>query len=259
MGQALARGWCASELPANALITLDRNPSSRTAFYDDVPCRTVASLEALRDACHPAILCLAVKPQQLGELLPELRRVFKDTMPLIVSVAAGVSMASISQQLGQDCAIIRLMPNTPTQLCFGMCGAIENAAVLPKQHAQIDALMRAVGQIVWLDDEAQMHALTAISGSGPAYVFYVMECLMKAAAEQGFNDETARLLVSQTFLGAANMAAQLSDSVATLRRNVTSPNGTTEAALAELMSEQMHTHFSRAVAAAISRSETLSQ
>lgn len=256
MGQALARGWCSAHLPADALITLDRNPDKRADFYREVPCATVNTLDAL--AQHtPTAICLAVKPHQLDELLPQIKRAFTQNAPLLLTVIAGKNTAYYAGHLWENAAIIRLMPNTPSQVRAGMSGCFANNLVSATQRQSVDTLMQSVGQTLWLNDEAQMHALTAISGSGPAYVFYLMQCFLRAAQAQGFDAMQARQLVSQTFLGAAQMAGQSELSIEALRQNVTSPNGTTQAGLDALMDDELMQRIMRTVEAAKSRSETL--
>lgn len=258
MAQALARGWCAGGLAVEALIVLDRNPDKRAQFYADIPCKHVADYAAL-SALNPAALCLGIKPHQLDEVLPEVSAHFGHSKPLIMSMIAGIALAQYEAALWDDAAIIRMMPNTPVQVGQGMSGLVANSALSDQQRAAIDALMRPCGKQLWLQDESEMHALTAVSGSGPAYVFYLMECFVDAAIRQGFSDADARLLVQQTFLGAAHMAAQSDDALSTLRERVTSPNGTTQAGLEALMSDALAAQIAQTVEAAKSRSETLMQ
>ena len=258
MGQALARGWCASALDAGALVVLDRNPDKRADFYAEVNCRHVGTMDALAPL-HPAAICLGIKPYQLDEVLPEVSAYFGNSKPLIMSMLAGSAMADYEAALWGDAAITRIMPNTPVQVGQGVSGLVANDAATPQHRDAISALMQSVGKIVWLSDEAQMHALTAVSGSGPAYVFYLMECFVEAAIAQGFSDDEARLLVQHTFLGAAQMAAQSGDALSTLRERVTSPNGTTQAGLEALMSDTIRAQIAQTVQAAKSRSETLMQ
>ncbi len=258
MGQALARGWCADALDTDALVILDRNPDKRAAFYADVNCRHVSSVDALA-ALHPAAICLGIKPHQLDDILPEVSAHFGQSKPLIMSMLAGIAMADYEAALWDNAAIIRIMPNTPVQVRHGVSGLVANKAATPEHQRAVSELMQSVGEVLWLSDEPQMHALTAVSGSGPAYVFYLMECFVKAAIAKGFSDSDARLLVQHTFLGAAQMAAQSDDALSTLRERVTSPNGTTQAGLEALMSDAMAAHIGNTVEAAKSRSETLMQ
>ncbi len=256
MGKALARGWCTSALSPEALVVLDRHPEKRAAFYDAVSCRFVTSQAALLETT-PAAICFAVKPHQLVEVLGEIKSGFAAAGPLVLSVIAGKGIADYEAALWPGTAVIRLMPNTPSAIGEGMTGCFANAHVSASQRDAADQLMCSVGQTLWLKDEAQMHALTAISGSGPAYVFYLMECLVDAAVKQGFDADEARLLAEQTFIGAAQMAGQSDVSLDALRAQVTSPGGTTEAGLDVLMTSTIGRILEDTVGAAKRRSETL--
>jgi pyrroline-5-carboxylate reductase len=172
-------------------------------------------------------------------------------------VIAGKSLSFYETYLPAQTAIIRLMPNTPARVNMGMCAGVANAHATPAARDAISALMRSAGQMLWLSDDAQMHGFTAIAGSGPAYVFYLIECFISQGLALGFSDEQARIMAAQTFAGAAQMVLQSDERVATLRNNVTSPNGTTQAGLEALMGEPIEQIINHVVAAARDRSETL--
>ena len=237
MGSALARGWRASLLDAGELILVDPHIHS---------CRALAS--ALNVACYESIaalpadtpissICLATKPDALEAVLASIRQRFQSSNPLVLSIAAGKPLSFYSKHLWDSAAIIRVMPNTPSMVLAGMSACVANPAVTASQRQFASALMDAVGKTLWVDDESLMDAVTAISGSGPAYVFYFMECLIDAAIDAGLTPEQAAMLCTQTLFGAAQLAATASEPPSQLRENVTSKGGTTQAALSVLMSD----------------------
>lgn len=253
MGRALVTGWCRKALDPAHLVVIDRHPERLDALRKDTGFRVAASLDDV-EGLAPAAICLAVKPAGLEALLPQLAARLAGVKPLVLSVIAGRGLSYYETALWPQAALIRMMPNTPVAVGEGISGCFANAAVTPAQRGWADTLMRAVGEVIWLSDEAQMHALTAISGSGPAYVFYLMECLMDVAAREGFSEAEARLLVAQTFYGAAQMARDADEPVSQLRKAVTSPNGTTQAGLNVLMDAAPEALFRRTVEAAKNRS-----
>ena len=183
----------------------------------------------------PDILVLAVKPQQMKEAVAPL--VGKLGNALVISIAAGLDMAALSRWLGGHRTIVRCMPNTPALIGAGITGLCALPEVTAEQRAAADRVLKAVGTTVWIDDEAKIDGVTAISGSGPAYVFLFIEALQQAAAELGFTPEQGRKLAIETVQGAAALAAQSSEPASTLRERVTSKGGTTEAAL-KMMAER---------------------
>jgi pyrroline-5-carboxylate reductase len=258
MGQALALGWRRHLLDQDSIVTLDRNPDKRESFYHHSNITHYASLETLVSHCAPSAICLAVKPHQLDALLLEIAPLFESSSPLIMSVIAGKTTQNMAKNLWPNAAIIRTMPNTPSQIGQGMSGCFANEHCSQAHKEAVSALMQAAGECVWLKEENQMHALTAVSGSGPAYVFYLIETFMQAAMENGFDEKQARKLVAQTFNGAAQMVLQSELAVDELRRSVTSPNGTTQAGLEMLMSDDVQQRMRNVIKAAMSRSESLS-
>jgi pyrroline-5-carboxylate reductase len=177
---------------------------------------------------------------------------------LVISIAAGVTTNSLSTWL-QNSTVIRCMPNTPSMVRKGMTGLFAPASVSREQQQTADSILSAIGKTFWFDDEKSLDAVTAVSGSGPAYFFYIIEILQLAAEAQGLSAEASKQLVLNTALGAAEMALQASDSVSELRHKVTSPGGTTAAALAILEERGVETIFADAVSAARKRSEELSK
>jgi len=204
------------------------------------------------------VLVLAVKPQMMHQVVSSLSsKIAKGT--LVVSVAAGIRERDIDRWLGGEHAIVRCMPNTPSLVQSGASGLYANSQVSEAQHDLAESLMRAVGIVVWLQDESQMDALTAVSGSGPAYFFLVMEAMEKAAEQLGLPHEMVHLLTVQTALGAAKMAMESEEGVAELRRRVTSPGGTTEQGIIALQKGELEATFAKALQAASNRSKELAE
>ncbi|WP_456445200.1 pyrroline-5-carboxylate reductase [Thiolapillus sp.] len=177
------------------------------------------------------VLILAVKPQALEAVAKDLSPALQQQAPLCLSIAAGIRHASLQAWLGEDVPVIRVMPNTPAMLGTGASGLYAPGDINETQRELAEHIIRATGIAVWLDDESQMDALTAVSGSGPAYFFLFMEAMQNSAIKLGLPEKTAHLLVLQTALGAARMAMESASDLTDLRNSVTSPGGTTEAAL----------------------------
>jgi len=205
------------------------------------------------------IIILAVKPQVLKQVCAEIQASVQQNSPLIVSIAAGITSTSINQWLGGQQAIVRTMPNTPALVQSGATALYANSAVDDEQKTIAESAMRAVGLTLWLDNEAQMDAVTAVSGSGPAYFFLVIEAIEDSAVKLGLDKKTAHLLAVQTALGAAKMALESDDSATTLREKVTSPGGTTEKAIGILNNGDLVGLFNQALSGAKQRSIELSE
>lgn len=203
------------------------------------------------------IVVLAVKPQVMREVAEGLAAAVQAQPPLFVSVAAGVRVDALARWLGGNVPIVRCMPNTPALVQAGATGLYANAHVSASQRSQAESLLRAVGITLWLDDEAQLDAVTAISGSGPAYFFLVMEAMQAAAQQLGLKAEDAHLLIVQTALGAAKLALESEEPPAELRRKVTSKGGTTEAAIQVLLDGKLPEQFAAALQAAARRAREL--
>lgn len=210
-------------------------------------------------AAHADIIIFAVKPQILKTVALELAEIINKKNSLVISIAAGVRETDLRRWLGNNCAIVRCMPNTPALVSSGATGLYANPHVTPEQKNLAESILRAVGITVWLDDETHLDTVTALSGSGPAYFFLMMEALENAAVNLGLPSETARLLTIQTALGAARMALESSHTVSELRQNVTSPGGTTERALQVLEHGQLKSLFAEAVQAAQQRAIELAE
>lgn len=199
---------------------------------------------------------LAVKPQVLESVVREIAPSMRDGQ-LVVSIAAGVPMATLEGWLGNGTAVVRCMPNTPALVGAGITGLIANAAVTPVQRDEAETILRAVGEVIWFDTDVDLDAVTALSGSGPAYFFAVIEALAAAGAGIGLDPKTANRLVVATARGAAIMAA--GDDPAELRVRVTSPGGTTERALSILAEHSVHEALAEAVRGAFERSRELAR
>jgi len=217
----------------------------------------IQAFESSWDAATDAVaVILCVKPNIVPTVTTELAEALAGT--LVISVAAGVTVASLEGSLGRHAPVVRCMPNTPALVGAGMTGLPANDAVTPDQRELTDRIMRSVGRTHWFEDEGALDAVTAVSGSGPAYFFLVMEAMEAAGRKLGLDADTARLRVQQTALGAATMAQASEEPPATLRRNVTSPGGTTEAAINTLVGSELEAIFERALTAARDRAVELS-
>ncbi len=203
------------------------------------------------------IVVLAVKPQILQSVCAQIESSIQTQNPLIMSVAAGIRSEDIDRWLGGNQAVVRTMPNTPALIQSGATGLFANARVSTQQKEQAEHIMRAAGLTIWVDQETQLDAVTALSGSGPAYYFLFMEAMEQAAQKLGLDKKTAHLLTMQTALGAAKMVLESSDDCATLRKNVTSPNGTTEQAINTFEAQGLRDTVEKAMQAANNRAQQL--
>jgi pyrroline-5-carboxylate reductase len=184
-------------------------------------------------AARSDVLVLAVKPQVMRQVAEQLAAVVRERQPLLISIAAGIAEADLDRWVGGGAAIVRCMPNTPALVQTGATALHGNQQTTEEQRSQAEAILRAVGLTVWVEQECLLDAVTALSGSGPAYFFLLMEAMEDAAVELGLDRPTARLLAQQTALGAGRIAIESEEAPAVLRRRVTSPGGTTERAIGE--------------------------
>jgi len=251
IGGLIAEGFNASDISASGPRLENLNPLAE--HYAIGVSTSNAQIAALAD-----VVVLAVKPQMLKEVALELAPSLAHK-PLIISLAAGINTASLTSWLGAGQAIIRCMPNTPSQLREGASGLFANSHTSAAQRAQADTILRAVGVVQWLDDENLINVVTAVSGSGPAYFFLAMEAMIDAGVAQGLSRECASELTLQTALGAAILAKHSDVDVAELRRRVTSPNGTTEQAIKSFENDGIRAMFSRAMKACADRALALSE
>ena len=257
MAQALIGGLVKQGFAADRIVASDPMPAMLDKLQAVAPVRTTSdNIEAIAGA---DVIVLAVKPQVMQQVLEPLAAVVQQRQPLIVSIAAGIESASIARWLGGDLPIVRCMPNTPALVQLGATGLYANAGVSAEQKQLADSILRAVGIALWVDSEAQLDAVTAVSGSGPAYFFLVMEAMRDAGEKLGLPRAVAAQLTLQTALGAARIAQDSDVDVVELRRRVTSPNGTTERAIASFESDNLRGVFERALSACEARSRELAQ
>jgi len=205
------------------------------------------------------VIVLAVKPQILQEVVTPLGALVAEARPLLISVAAGVTCSSIERWVGGDPALIRVMPNTPALIGAGISALYANNNVSDGQGTLAEKIMAAVGKTVWIKEETLMDAVTAVSGSGPAYFFYVMQAIHDAAVREGLDAETARLLSLETALGAARLAVESMEEPGSLQKQVTSPGGTTEAAIKVFDDAGVRDTLRQAVSAARARGGELAK
>lgn len=254
MARSLIGGLVADGLSANNIHVLDTQKAVLQTLKQTF---AVQVHEDLATAVASAdVILLAVKPQQMQEVVKSLATVWPANA-LLISIAAGIRLADLGRWLQKDAAIVRAMPNTPSLVQAGATALFANDHVSEQQREQAEAILRAVGLALWLDSETKMDAVTALSGSGPAYFFLVMEAMENAAIELGLSQETARLLCLETAFGAAKMALESDLPAATLRQQVTSPGGTTERAIHELEDGGLHGLFENALVAAALRAREL--
>jgi pyrroline-5-carboxylate reductase len=256
MARSLIAGLRAQGHPPGSLRVSDPNAEATAALASEFGVTAVAdNAEAVRGA---DLVLLAVKPQVMAEVCTNLAAHLSAGTP-IVSIAAGIRSDQIDAWLGGERPVIRAMPNTPALLRAGATGLFGNDRCSPPQRALAQRLLEAVGVTVWIDSEALMDAVTAVSGSGPAYVFRLVEAMQAAARAQGLDVDAARTLVLHTVLGAARMAAETGEDATTLRTRVTSPGGTTAAAMASFDADAFDAVIDRAIAAATRRGVQLSR
>jgi pyrroline-5-carboxylate reductase len=252
MGSAMLAGWREQGLAASYAV--DPAPSAAALAAPDLT--VVSAPGAIPDGFAPAAVVLAVKPQNAADTLPDYRRFAGQAV--FLSIMAGRTIDGIGALLGHGAAIVRAMPNTPAAVRQGITVACPGPGVEPAQRDLCDRLLQAIGKVAWVQDEALLDPVTAVSGSGPAYVFLLAELMEQAAVEQGIPPALARLLARQTVSGSGALLAASTDDAADLRKAVTSPAGTTAAALAELMAPgAWPVALSRAIGAATKRSREL--
>ena len=257
MARSLIGGLLRNGASSGRLAASEPNAELRDALARDFAIVTHADNEAAaRDA---DVLVLAVKPQVMKTVCAGLRDIVQSKHPLIVSIAAGITIGQLERWLGGDVAVVRCMPNTPALIGAGATGLCANARATPGQRALAQEILDATGLSRWIDEEAAMDTVTAISGSGPAYFFLLVEALEEAAVAQGLLRDAARELAAQTCLGAGRMLRESDVAPAELRRRVTSPGGTTQAALESFAADHFADIVARAVAAATERGAEMSR
>jgi len=255
MALSLIGGLIADGFDPQHIHVADPDPQRLTTISQSYPVQTFNdNLDAIH-SCH--VIIAAVKPQQLQSLIKQLSPHWQ-AGTLLLSIAAGIRLNDIARWLDQSNApLVRAMPNTPALVQAGATALYANAHVTPEQHELAESILRSVGLTLWVKDESQIDAVTALSGSGPAYFFFVMEAMEAAAVKLGLEAETAKLLCLQTAFGAAKMALESDETTTTLRERVTSPAGTTERAIHELEDGGLRGLFENALIAAALRSREL--
>lgn len=255
MGRALIAALCRSGVNASSITLGEPNSLTRAALEKDFGVCTSADNTAL--IADSQVLVLCVKPQDMAAVLHPLQTALAKATPLIISVAAGLSVADLTTLCGSDLPIVRAMPNRPALLGAGATGLFANPGLSPQLRARATALLATAGSTIWVEDENQMNVVTAISGSGPAYFFLFAEALAKAGQAQGLSLAIATELAAATLHGAGAMVAQERD-LSALRIAVASPGGTTEAALKSFEKSGFDAIVATAVQAAVTRSNELS-
>ncbi|MDB5525303.1 MAG: proC [Rhizobium sp.] len=256
MGGAMALGWVRSGIDASSIIAADPNPPE--AMKIRLSDAGIGFVSAAPEDLTAGVLFVAVKPQVMDQVLPDYRKVVGPET-IVVSVAAGKTLAFLDEHLG-EASMVRAMPNTPAMIGRGVTGAFANSRVTPAQRKLVDSLLNVSGPVEWVETEALIDAVTAVSGSGPAYVFYLVECMAEAGRKLGLPADLAMRLARATVAGAGELLHQSPGAPSELRKNVTSPGGTTAAALSVLMAEDgMQPLFDTAIRAARDRAEELAK
>ncbi len=255
MARSLVGGLIADGWKPGLIWVADPDKRKTDSLAARFPINTTQDNQAAVEQADAVVL--AVKPQVLGEVARALAPMVARQRPLIISIAAGIRETTLRNWLGEDTAIVRSMPNTPALVQSGATALYANPGVSEDQRNLAESILRAVGLALWIEDESLMDAVTALSGSGPAYFFLFMDALQSAGKRLGLNEETARLLTLQTAFGASKMALESSDDAATLRHRVTSPGGTTERAIEVLQQRDFEAIVLQALEAATERSREL--
>ncbi|HIC45250.1 MAG TPA: pyrroline-5-carboxylate reductase [Methylophaga aminisulfidivorans] len=257
MARSLIGGLISNQFTAENIHVSDANTEALDNLSSRYNVKTFTdNLAAIADA---DVIILAVKPQQLQSVIRQIAPAWQQDK-LLISIAAGIRLNDISRWLDfEGAAIVRAMPNTPSLVQAGATALCANDYVTSAQHELAESMLRAVGLALWISDEKQMDAVTALSGSGPAYFFLVLEALQTAGMELGLPEETARLLALETSFGAAKMALESDESACVLRQRVTSPGGTTERALDVFEQGDLRGLFKQALTAAAQRADELAE
>lgn len=253
MASAMIGGLIRQRWPRKAIRVVEVAAPARRQLARKLKVKARAALDA--DTAKAGCIVLAIKPQQMREAARALAPLLRSQ--LVITIAAGIRVKDLSRWLGGYERIVRVMPNTPALALAGISGLHASRAVSPRERAAAQRILGAVGATLWFEREEDLDAITAISGSGPAYVFYFIEALEQAARDLGLAPGAARQLALETFAGAAKLAGQSGDAPGALRERVTSKGGTTERALASLEADRVRESIVRAVRAAASRSREL--
>lgn len=255
MGRSLIGGLINNGFPPARICGTDIDPKQRELTVSRYGIEVLDdNLEAVNGV---DVVVIGVKPQMVKTTLLPLRETLAESRPLLLSIAAGIKLEDLARWSGEGLPIVRIMPNTPALVSTGAAALCANKHVNDAQHDIAETIMRSVGITIWVDDEVLIDAVTALSGSGPAYYFYFMEIMEKAGMELGLTKDQSRLLTLQTALGAAKMAMESNDDPEILRKQVTSPGGTTERALDVLQQNKLEKTIKTAVHAAFDRAQEL--
>ena len=255
MAAALIGGLAGRVTEGGRIHVVDLSTDNLTRLQQQFGVTTSTVIDARSAAAD--VIVLAVKPQNMREVVDQLKPYMHGQ--LLLSIAAGIRGVDLARWLGDYQAIVRTMPNTPALIGRGITGMVALAGVSPTQRAAADAIMSAVGSTVWFDDEALIDPVTAVSGSGPAYVFYFIEAMQQAALEMGLTPAQGKALAIATFTGAAELAAQATEPISVLRERVTSKGGTTYAALSSLQADGVQESIVRALKAAAARGKEMGE
>jgi len=256
MAGAIIGGLIASGYPAKKILGTSRTQAKREHFEQQYAMITLADNREAVSKADVVVLC--VKPAQMQEVVSAFADQVRDEQ-MFISVAAGIELSALARWLGKDVSVVRCMPNTPSQLGAGVSGLIANAHTGEDQKAWVSSVFESIGVSIWVEDESQMHAVTALSGSSPAYFFQFLEAMIKAGKEQGLSEETCRRLAANAMLGAARMATELEQPIDQLRKNITSPKGTTEQALLSFEASGIDNIVRTAMLACMDRSKEMAQ
>lgn len=255
MASSLLGGLICDNCPASSIWVAEPDAARRDELAKRYEVNTTVDNNELAGAVD--VVVLAVKPQMMAEVCRGITETFQAHRPLVLSVAAGIRIGDIDRWLGGDSAVVRTMPNTPALVQSGATALFANDRVNDEQRELAEGIMRAVGLTLWLEQESLMDAVTALSGSGPAYFFLLMEMLQQSGVKLGLPEESARLLAVQTAFGAAKMALESPEDSAALRQRVTSPGGTTERAIGILEQGGIRALFEQALTGARDRAVEL--
>lgn len=229
LATSLVRGLLESGYPKEKIWATNRNAEKNKLLHDSLGIHV--SEDNRKAVQHAEVIVLGVKPQQMQSVAKDIALIVQEKKPLIISVAIGIDTAMLSRWLGGDVALVRSMPNTPALVSAGASGLYANVQVTESQKEFAESLHRAVGITIWVEKESLIDVVAALSGSGPAYFFYIIEAMQSAAVKLGLPEKAASELALQTALGASRLALESEDDVLTLRKKVTSPKGTTEQAI----------------------------
>ncbi len=257
MAASLIGGLIQDGFPASQIMISDPDPKQRERILANYPVHSTQDNSVSVEFADAVVFC--VKPQVMKQVVTGIADAAAQAQPLFLSIAAGIRIDAIRRWLGGQPVIVRAMPNTPAMVQSGAAALYANAHASEEQKEIAESILRAVGLALWVDEESQLDTVTALSGSGPAYLFLLMEALQQAAVKLGLPEQTASLLTVQTAFGAAKIALESHETPAQLRQRVTSPGGTTESALAVLAEGKINELIERAVAAAERRARELAE